>query len=207
MSCSRKHNDGFCLIDTFASRGIYLWYISYLRGGFMITNCPHFLALEKVLYRSPSAVRSFYGWARSRGIPRTGRLIWIIVLDTNICIYLINKRPLSVLVRFTNFQAEELGISVIIFAELQCGIEKSSVQERNQNILDEFISRLTILDWERSVAQEYAVLKANLQKKGAMIGPSDWQIAAHVKSRGDALVTNNLREFNRVPDLKLENWV
>ena len=131
----------------------------------------------------------------------------MILLDTNICIYVINKRPKSVLARFKDTEENELGISVVTLAELQFGVEKSAAKERNQKILDEFVDRLVILDWDRSAAREYAILKAYLQKKGTLIGALDLQIAAHAKSRDDILVTNNLREFNRVPDLKLENWV
>ncbi|MFK7805506.1 MAG: type II toxin-antitoxin system VapC family toxin [Anaerolineae bacterium] len=131
----------------------------------------------------------------------------MIILDTNICIYVIKRRPMSVLTRFENVPNGELGISVITYAELQFGVEKSSAKKQNQIVLDEFVDRLEVLDWDRAAANEYAILRTRLQKQGLMIGPLDLQIAAHAKSRGDVLVTNNLREFNRVPALKLENWV
>lgn len=131
----------------------------------------------------------------------------MIILDTNICIYVIKRRPMSVLTRFETMPNGELGISVVTFAELQFGVEKSAAKQRNQNVLDEFVDRLEVIDWDRAAAKEYGILRAKLQKQGTMIGQLDLQIAAHAKSRGDVLVTNNLREFNRVPDLKLENWV
>lgn len=131
----------------------------------------------------------------------------MILLDTNICIYIINQRPRSVLARFKTIDENELGISVVTFAELQLGVEKSAAKAQNQKILDEFVDRLMILDWDVAAAREYAHLKADLKQRGVLIGELDMQIAAHAKSRNDVLVTNNLREFNRVPGLKLENWV
>jgi len=131
----------------------------------------------------------------------------MILLDTNICIYVINQRPMSVLARFEAVPHRELGISVVTYAELQYGVEKSAFVQRNQNVLDEFVDRLEVVDWDRAAAKEHALLRASLEKQGITIGQLDLQIAAHAKSRNDVLVTNNLREFNRVPDLKLENWV
>lgn len=129
------------------------------------------------------------------------------MLDTNMCIYLIKKRPLSVLRRFEEIEEDELCISVITFAELQYGVEHSSSKKLNQDILDEFVSRLTILVWNEDAAIQYGKIRQYLEKKGTPIGNMDLMIAAHALSQRCTLVTNNMKEFKRIANLNLENWV
>ena len=134
------------------------------------------------------------------------RTIAMYILDTNICIYIIRQRPMAVLEKFEEIPAEELDISVVTYAELQYGVDKSSSKQFNQNILDQFVNRLNILSWDRSAAREYGLIRSDLESKGTPIGPLDLLIAAHALSLDAALVTNNLREFQRVDELRLENW-
>ncbi len=129
------------------------------------------------------------------------------MLDTNICIYIIKKRHLSVLSRFTMIQRDEICISVVTLAELQYGVEKSSSKRFNQGILDDFFSRLTFLPWNEEAAREYGRIRAFIENEGSPIGNMDLLIAAHALSQEHTLVSNNLGEFERIPDLKYENWV
>ena len=131
------------------------------------------------------------------------------MLDTNICIYTIKHKPDSVLQKFKTemMSGNELCISVITLAELQHGVSKSGNPEKNQIALTQFLSFLSILPFDDYAAIEYGKICAYLQKKGTPIGTMDMLIAAHAKVQDLVLVTNNTREFERVPDLKLENWV
>lgn len=128
------------------------------------------------------------------------------LLDTNICIYVINTRPLAVLAQFLAHEMDGLGISVITASELYWGVSKSG-SVRNQTALDKFLSPLTVINYDQSAARKYGELRAYLDKQGTPIGPLDMQIAAHALALGVTLVTNNVREFERVPGLKVENWV
>jgi tRNA(fMet)-specific endonuclease VapC len=127
------------------------------------------------------------------------------LLDTNICIYVINARPPAVLERFLAHEADGVGISAITASELYWGVHKSG-SARNLAALEKFLSPLTVLDYGLSAAQRYGELRAHLDRQGAPIGPLDQQIAAHALALDVTLVTNNLREFERVPALRLENW-
>lgn len=127
------------------------------------------------------------------------------LLDTNICIYVINARPPAVLERFMAHEIDGLGISVITASELYWGARKSG-SARNLAALDKFLSPLTVLDYNLQAAQRYGELRAWLDSQGTPIGPLDQQIAAHALALDVTLVTNNLREFERVPQLRLENW-
>lgn len=129
------------------------------------------------------------------------------MLDTNICSYVIKQRPPKVLAKFETIQPEQLVISVITLAELQYGVAKSSKPAFNQNILDEFVSYLDVLPWDIQTVKIYGEIRTDLEKKGTPIGAMDLMIAAHCLSLDCILVTNNLREFQRVPNLKVENWV
>ncbi|WP_366913452.1 type II toxin-antitoxin system VapC family toxin [Rhodoferax sp.] len=128
------------------------------------------------------------------------------LLDTNICIYVINHRPPAVLDRFLAHEMDGLGLSAITASELYWGVCKSG-SVRNQTVLDKFLSPLTVLDYDQAAARKYGELRAYLEKQGTPIGPLDQQIAAHALALGLTLVTNNVREFERVPGLRLENWV
>ncbi len=129
------------------------------------------------------------------------------MLDTNICIYIIKKRLPSLLNRFDKLQKKEIYISVITFAELQYGVERSSSKKLNQNILDAFYTNLIILPWDESAGKEYGKIRTYLEKQGTPIGNMDLLIASHALSRKYILVTNNLKEFERVRYLRCENWL
>lgn len=128
------------------------------------------------------------------------------LLDTNIVIYVIKRRPSVVLETF-NRQAGLMCVSAITEAELLHGAEKSQQKERNLAIVDDFLSRLDVLDYGRKAASHYGDIRADLERKGTPIGVNDLHLAAHARSEGLILVTNNLREFERVDGLRLENWL
>jgi tRNA(fMet)-specific endonuclease VapC len=128
------------------------------------------------------------------------------LLDTNICIYIIKKRPASVLKKFESLSPGDVAISSITLAELYYGIMKSSDPRKNQEALDKFLIPLEILDFEYAATIEYGKIRADLEKKGTPIGSLDMLIASHAKSLNLTLVTNNEKEFERIPDLKIENW-
>lgn len=128
------------------------------------------------------------------------------MLDTNICIYTIKRKPDSVIRKFLAHNPEELCISAITYAELMHGVEKSQAVEKNRLALALFLSPITILDFDSSAAEEYGKVRAALERKGTPIGPMDLLIAGHAKSRDLILVTNKTREFTRVDGLKVEDW-
>ena len=129
-----------------------------------------------------------------------------VMLDTNICIYLIKQKPVSVLTYFEQYELGEIGISSITVAELQFGVSNSQKQEQNQTALDLFLAPLEIVDFDVQAAQVYGRIRTHLSQQGTPIGAYDMLIAAHAQSLDLTLVTNNLREFSRVPNLRLENW-
>jgi tRNA(fMet)-specific endonuclease VapC len=129
------------------------------------------------------------------------------LLDTNICIYIIKRRPLQVLRKFETFKINDLGISSITLAELEFGVYLSKYPEKNQEALNEFLSPLEILPFDDRAAFSYGEIRAFLQQRGLKIGAMDMLIAAQAKSLSIPLVTNNLKEFKRIPGLRLENWV
>lgn len=129
------------------------------------------------------------------------------MLDTNICIYAIKNKPASVLRRMKNHLQNGLCISAITLCELEHGVEKSQYSEKSAAALIRFLSILEILPFDDSAAVEYGKICAYLQKRGTPIGTMDMLIAGHARAEDLVLVTNNLREFERVPGLKLENWV
>lgn len=127
------------------------------------------------------------------------------LLDTNICIYVINERPAAVLAQFLAHEEDGLGIPAITASELYWGVRKSGSQ-RNLKALEKFMAPLNVIDYGLVAAQAYGILRAELERKGTPIGPLDLQIAAHALALNLTLVTNNLREFKRVPGIKLVNW-
>ena len=128
------------------------------------------------------------------------------LLDANICIYVIKRRPESLLDRF-NENASHLAISAIALAELLHGAEKSSQPQRTLSVVEDFCSRLDVLDYGVKAAQHYGQIRSALERRGTPIGVNDLHIAAHARSEGLILVGNNLREFQRVEGLLYENWV
>ena len=130
----------------------------------------------------------------------------IYLLDTNICIYVINHKPQQVFERFRQYQLGQLAVSSITASELAFGVEKSG-SERNKQALKKFLSPLEILPYDEQAVWHYAQLRHDLQSKGQTIGSLDMLIAAHALALDVVLVTNNTKEFERIERLKLENWV
>jgi tRNA(fMet)-specific endonuclease VapC len=128
------------------------------------------------------------------------------LLDTNIVIYVLKRRPKEVLDIF-NANASRMAISSITLSELIYGAEKSLHTDKNLEAVEEFVSHLEVLPYDAKASQHYGQIKAALEKKGQIIGENDIHIAAHAISHGLILVSNNVREFKRVPNLALENWV
>jgi len=128
------------------------------------------------------------------------------LLDTNIVIYVLKRRPVEVLSTF-NANASRMAISSITLAELMHGAEKSSRVSENLAAIEDFCSRLEVLPYGPKAAQHYGAIRAALEKLGQPIGVNDMHIAAHARSEGLVLVTNNMGEFARVPALEAENWV
>jgi tRNA(fMet)-specific endonuclease VapC len=128
------------------------------------------------------------------------------LLDTNIVIYVLKRRPVEVLSTF-NANASRMAISSITLAELLHGAEKSSRVSENLAAIEDFCSRLEVLPYGPKAAQHYGAIRSALEKLGQPIGVNDMHIAAHARSEGLVLVTNNMGEFARVPALETENWV
>ena len=130
----------------------------------------------------------------------------MILLDTNICIHIINARPPAVLQRFRDYRMGEIGLCSVVAAELAYGVAKSG-STRNRQALEMFLAPLVILPFDEAALWVYGDLRAELERRGTPIGSLDTMIAAHAISQHSTLVTNNTREFARVPGLALENWV
>lgn len=128
------------------------------------------------------------------------------MLDTNICIFTIKNKPQVVREAFNRYHGQ-LAISTVTLMELIYGAEKSAAPQRNLAIVEGFAARLDVLDYDIQGAAHTAQLRAELAKAGTPIGPYDRMIAGHARARGLTLVTNNLREFQRVPGLRVEDWV
>ena len=129
------------------------------------------------------------------------------LLDTNICIYIIKQRPKKVFDRFRKLVVGDIGISAITYAELEYGVANSQAPDRNRAALTEFLAPLELMDFQAEVAILYGSIRADLTHKGRLIGPLDLLIAAHALYLNMTLVTNNTKEFSRVPNLRIDNWV
>ena len=127
------------------------------------------------------------------------------MLDTNIVSYVIKRRPVELLEVF-NQHARQMCISSITLAELLHGVEKSAMPDHNLRQVEDFISRLEVLTYGSKAATHYGDIRPDLERKGTPIGVNDLHIAGHARSEGLTLVTNNLREFERVEALRLVNW-
>lgn len=128
------------------------------------------------------------------------------LLDTNICIYIVNDRPAAVRKRFALAVAGDVGMSTVTCGELVWGAHVSAKPQHNLQQLRAFARLVPTLDLPAAAAEHYGEIRAALQKKGAQIGPNDLWIAAHARAAGLVLVSNNEREFRRVAGLKVENW-
>ncbi|MGB2929544.1 MAG: type II toxin-antitoxin system VapC family toxin [Desulfobacterales bacterium] len=128
------------------------------------------------------------------------------MLDTNICIYIIKKKPQNVIERFRQAKVSEIGVSSITLSELECGVMKSTNPEQNKLALTQFIAPIEILSYDDAAAQHYGKIRAYLERQGTPIGSLDMLIAAHALSLNSVLITNNESEFKRVSNLRIENW-
>lgn len=129
------------------------------------------------------------------------------MLDTDMCIALIKRKPAKTLRRITSLSPGEAGISAITLAELRFGVAKSAQRERNSQALDEFLLPLEIADFDEDAAEAYGETRSALERGGTPIGPLDTQIGAHALSLGAVLVTHNTREFRRIRGLSVEDWL
>ena len=130
----------------------------------------------------------------------------MILLDTNICIHVINAKPPAVLERFRKYRLGEIGLCSVVAAELAYGVAQSG-SARNREALEMFLAPLIILPFDVAALWAYGDLRAELERKGTPIGALDTMIAAHALNQKSILITNNSREFARVPGLALENWI
>ena len=128
------------------------------------------------------------------------------LLDTDICIYIMKQKPVAVEQRFQSVKTGSVYISVVSVAELKAGARKSQSFEENNSKLELFLSPLKILSFDYEAAEAYGMVRDNLRRAGNIIGPYDLQIAAQALARNFILVTNNMKEFNRVEGLTVENW-
>ncbi|MCF5223545.1 tRNA(fMet)-specific endonuclease VapC [Pseudomonas syringae] len=128
------------------------------------------------------------------------------MLDTNICIFTIKNKPVSVREAF-NLHHGQLCISAITLMELFYGAEKSSSPERNLAVVEGFAARLELLPYDSDAAAHTGMIRAELARAGTPIGPYDQMIAGHARSLGLVVITNNQREFQRVEGLRVEDWV
>ncbi len=129
------------------------------------------------------------------------------LLDTNMCVYIMNRRPLNVTRKFKEHDIGDIGVSSITVSELYYGAQKSSHPEKNLQRLFNFLLPFEILPYDEAAASTYGYVRAVLERRGELIGPLDMLIAAHALSQNLILVSNNVREFQRVPGLRIENWV
>jgi tRNA(fMet)-specific endonuclease VapC len=129
------------------------------------------------------------------------------MLDTNICIYIIKKKTETIINQLQHKRKDGLAISTITLAELEFANENSMYKEKNKIALMEFLSIIDIKQFDENAAKEYGIVKKDLKDRNCLIGPFDMLIGAHAKSLGMVLVTNNTREFERIKELRIENWV
>ena len=129
------------------------------------------------------------------------------LLDTNICIYIIKQKPSKVFDKFQTLNPLDVGVSSITVAELEYGAYKSQRQEQNRAALSQFLIPLEILPFDERATQTYGQIRAELERRGTVIGSMDMLIASQAISLGLTLATNNVRELSQIPGLTLENWV
>lgn len=128
------------------------------------------------------------------------------MLDTNICIYAIKKAPANVYKMLDQKLDMGICISALTLAELEHGVSKSAFPKKNEEAITKFTANIPVIPFDSNAAIDYGKICAYLQKAGTVIGTMDMLIAAHARSMGLTIVTNNVREFERVPDLRIENW-
>ncbi len=128
------------------------------------------------------------------------------LLDTNICIYIAKEHPPHVLKHFQSLSIGSTGMSTITYGELEYGLQKSQQKKANKKILEELVNCIPVLPLTKSTGHWYGKIRNELEKQGRIIGNNDLWIAAHALSEKLVLITNNTREFSRIPALKVENW-
>ena len=128
------------------------------------------------------------------------------MLDTNICIYAVKHKPEKVFQKLQEVDPEDVCVSSVTYAELVHGVEKSAAVEKNRLALSMLLANIEILNFDVDAADSYGKIRAGLEKKGMPIGPLDMMTAGHAMSKGYTVVTNNVKEFSRIPDLKIEDW-
>ena len=129
------------------------------------------------------------------------------MLDTDISAFILRGPSQSLRAKLVDTPLAEQSISVVTLAELLYGVRLSTKPKQNKEALDAFLRHLTVHSWADSAAEHYADIRAQLRKKGQMLGANDLMIAAHARSMEAVLVTNNQSDFKRVPHLKIENWI
>lgn len=129
------------------------------------------------------------------------------LLDTNICIYIAKQKPVTVMKKFEELEVGQVAMSVITYGELLYGANKSQSPESAHNKLVELTTLIPSLELNNETAEYYGDIRKNLEKMGKPIGNNDLWIASHARALDVILVTNNLKEFNKVPNLRIENWV
>jgi tRNA(fMet)-specific endonuclease VapC len=129
------------------------------------------------------------------------------LLDTNICIHLIRHKPAALLERLTSLPVGDVGVSAVTIAELQAGVQKSREPERNAEALAMFLLPLVVADFDYAATEAYSRVRAHLESAGTPIGPLDTLIAGHAVSLDSVLITDNVGEFGRIPQLRIENWL
>lgn len=128
------------------------------------------------------------------------------LIDTNICIYIMNKKPASVIEKFKLMEPGEIGVSSITVSELRYGVAKSRRKTENAKRLNEFLLPFEIMSYDSKAASAYGEIRSQLEKSGQTIGPLDMLIGAHALSQNRIIITNNTREFSRIDNLTVENW-
>lgn len=129
------------------------------------------------------------------------------MLDTDICTFILRKSSRYLLERIQQIPLRQQCMSVVTLAELLYGVRLSSKKKPNRDALDSLVRYLSVIDWTRDAAEHYAVIRADLKMSGQQLGTNDLMIAAHAKSLGAVVVTNNTKDFERVKGLKVENWM
>ena len=129
------------------------------------------------------------------------------MLDTDTCAFILRRSSPALLARIQEVPLQQQAASVITLAELLYGVQVSSKKKANRAAVDELMRHLTVVEWSRDAAEHYAQIRADLKKKGQLIGSNDLLIAAHARSTGAVVVTNNVKDFGRVKGLEVENWM
>jgi tRNA(fMet)-specific endonuclease VapC len=134
-----------------------------------------------------------------------GKIVYL--LDTNICIYIVNKNPVEIIKRLEKYQPSKIKISSITVAEMKYGTSKSKYRKKNREALRGFLSPFGIINFDSMDAEIYGIIRAELERNGTIIGPYDMQLAAQALRADYVFVTNNVREFKKVKKLRIENWL